>query len=307
MDSARASEKNRAKYPAGEEERHLKEELHKIEWLLKKSVEKERDGNPPYNPAYGNITDLNTCRIIMDSVSQDTLRILTQDCIDLLDTSIAIYEKNGDYAFGMFVSGWCKLLDTAGWKLCGTDNTRKALVCGRWHCHENCWHESAKPTFQRREATDIECVGGIHLYAVPIWASDEVVGVINMGYGDPPTDDDTLAELADKFNIRVEELQKEADTYLSRPKFIIDVAKRRLETAAKLIGGIVERKQFERRLEKEIGKRKKIEMELRANMEDLEHFSKLAVDREEQMIRLKEEVNRLTLERGGEKKYHIVR
>jgi len=46
---------------------------------------------------------------------------------------------------------------------------------------------------------------------------------------------------------------------------------------------------------------------LRANIEDLEHFSKLAVDREEQMIRLKEEVNRLTLERGGEKKYHIVR
>ncbi|MCI5141675.1 MAG: hypothetical protein D3909_08090 [Candidatus Electrothrix sp. ATG1] len=61
------------------------------------------------------------------------------------------------------------------------------------------------------------------------------------------------------------------------------------------------------KLKKEIGKRKKREAELRANMEDLEHFSRLAIDREEQMIRLKEEINRLTVERGGEKKYHVVR
>ncbi len=304
MDSARASEKNRIKNPA---EDQGEGELRKIEWLLTKSVGAERDQISSYNPEYGNITALNTCGIIKESVPQETLRALIQDCIDLLDTSSAIYEKNGDYAFGLFVSGWCKLLDTAGWKLCGTDDIQEALDCGQWFCHESCWHEASKPSLQRREPTDIQCAGGLHLYSVPIWAGDEVIGAMNVGYGTPPTDPDTLADLADKFNLPVKVLQKEASAYLPRPKFIIDVAKRRLETAAKLIGGIVERKQFERRLEKEISKRKKIEMELRENMEDLKHFSKLAVDREEQMIRLKKEVNRLTLERGGEKKYHIVR
>ncbi|MCI5208152.1 MAG: hypothetical protein D3910_05045, partial [Candidatus Electrothrix sp. ATG2] len=196
---------------------------------------------------------------------------------------------------------------TAGWKLCKTDDIQQALDCGKWHCHESCWHEASKPSLQRREPTDIQCVGGIHLYSVPIWAGDEVVGAMNVGYGTPPTDPERLAELAVKFNLPVEVLHKEATAYLPRPKFIIDVAKRRLETAAKIIGGIVERKRIEQQLKKEIGKRKKIEAELRANMEDLEHFSRLAIDREEQMISLKEEVNRLTAEQGGKKKYRIAR
>ncbi|MCI5121650.1 MAG: hypothetical protein D3908_10765 [Candidatus Electrothrix sp. AUS4] len=207
------------------QQQHPEEELRKIKWLLTKRIGTECDLISPYNPEYGHITALNTCRTIMDAVPQETLRSLIQDCIDLLDSSSAIYEKNGDYAFGLYVSGWCRLLDTASWKLCGTDDTRKALACGKWLCHECCWHESSKPSLQLHEPTDIKCVGGIHLYSVPIWAGDEVIGAMNVGYGAPPTDPDELAELADKFAVPVEVLQKEAAAYLPRPKFIVDVAK----------------------------------------------------------------------------------
>ena len=73
----------------------------------------------------------------MDSVGTETLREIGKNAINLLETSVAIYEANGDYAFGMFSSGWCRLMDAASYELCNTDDNRTALSCGKWLCHEN--------------------------------------------------------------------------------------------------------------------------------------------------------------------------
>lgn len=224
------------------------DELRHIEWLFKKSPA-NKSGNT-YAPEYGDVTKLNTCKVLMDSVGLDTLKRIAEDAIDLLDTSVAIYESNGDYAFGMFSSGWCHQMDAASRKLCQTDDNRVALTCGRWLCHENCWNDSAKAAIESGNSTDIQCVGGIHLYAEPIYAGDNIVGVINIGYGTPPTDPSRLKELAKTFNIDVKKLEKHAKSYDPRPPYMIDLAKRHLKTSANLIGEIVEKSMLEKKLHK---------------------------------------------------------
>ncbi len=57
----------------------------------------------------------------------------------------------------------------------------------------------------------------------------------------------------------------------------------------------------------DITDRKKAEADLRRNMDELERFSKLAMGREQQMIRLKEEINSLLKVLGKKEKYKIVR
>jgi PAS domain S-box-containing protein len=114
---------------SGEDVTELKRarsEIRRFEWLL------EQDTSPPTPvvPAYGDLTELNTERTILDSVGADTLRELATDAVALLDTSVAIYERNGDYAYGLFVSEWCGMLDDAGRKLCGTSDNTEALQSG---------------------------------------------------------------------------------------------------------------------------------------------------------------------------------
>ncbi|MCG6880591.1 MAG: PAS domain-containing protein [Deltaproteobacteria bacterium] len=221
-----------------------------------------------YAPPYGDVTELNTSRLIMDSVGQDTLNQIAEDAIDLLETSVAIYEANGDYAFGMFSSGWCRYMDATARDLCGTDDNLEALNCGKWLCHENCWNDSAKVAIETGRSTDIECVGGIHLYAEPIFSLERVVGVINIGYGDPPTDPEKLNQLAETFGVDAKILKEVAGSYEPRQKFLVNLAKKRLKSWARLIGEIVEKTQIQNERQEskslEIAKLKQAEQALEA-------------------------------------------
>jgi PAS domain-containing protein len=225
--------------------------LKRIEWMLSQAKSHALDIRNSALPSYGDLTSLNLGGLIRSSISDSILTDIAVDYLSLLKTSSAIYERNGDYALGLFSSGWCRYLDSASRRLCGCDDNKAALCSGKWLCHESCWTEASLSAITTRDSVDIPCAGGLRLYAIPIIANDEVVGAINFGYGDPPRDPAELMRIATAFKVDYQELYKSAMEYESRPPFIIEIAKERLLSSARLIGSMVESKLAERKLRAE--------------------------------------------------------
>jgi PAS domain S-box-containing protein len=226
--------------------KQAEEKLKRIEWMLsEKPMSSIELTSETHDQGYGDLTELNRDGVILKSIGREQLKNFTNDYLELLGTSSAIYEVNGDYAFGIFASGWCRMMDKASRNRCGTPDNVQALNSGRWLCHESCWTDCAKEAIARRAVVDIECHGGLRLYGAPIIAGTKVIGAINIGYGDPPKDPEKLKMLALAYHLDISDLLREAAAYDSRPAYIVEMAKRRLHTTAKLIGSMVEAKQAE--------------------------------------------------------------
>jgi diguanylate cyclase len=226
--------------------------LKRIDWMLDlgKTMRLEAMGDNVTAP-YGSLTALNSTGLIRSSISEVILREIAFDYLSLLQTSSAIYERNGDYALGIFSSGWCRFLDNASRSLCGTDDNAVALASGKWLCHECCWKNTSLKAIETRQPADVPCPGGLNLYALPIFANNEVVGAINFGYGDPPKDRKSIERIAKSYHVDPDKLLQLSNEFETRPPFIIEIAKERLKSSARLIGALVESKQLERDLRTE--------------------------------------------------------
>ncbi len=199
--------------------------------------------------AYGNLIVANTSRMILDSLKENDIASIINDFIVELDNPLAIFEKNGDYALISIAPFWCRILDEASRKLCDTDDDRKALEDGRWHCHESRWTEASKVAIETGEPIDVECAGGRRIYATPIFAGEGLVGAMAIGYGTPPTDARELQRLGRRYNVCVDMLRKHVGSCKPSSNYENDAAKRHLRTLAKLIGSIIERKKVEEALQ----------------------------------------------------------
>ena len=231
------------------ERKQAEESLKRIEWMLSRAPTPEGAGqSEDHDQGYGDLTALNRDGIILKSMGLERLKALAEDYLDLLGTSSAIYEANGDYAYGIFSSGWCRMMDCASRNLCDTPDNTEALNSGRWLCHESCWRDCSKKVVADGAPVDIECYGGIRMYAVPILAHGKVVGAMNFGYGDPPKAPEKLRILAETYHLAYDDLVRSTHEYDSRPPFIIELAKKRLHVTARLIGAMIETKQAEEAL-----------------------------------------------------------
>ena len=231
-------------------QKQAEEKLERLEWMLSgKSISDIETQAETYDQGYGDLTGLNRDGIILKSIGRRSLESFANDYLQMLGTSSAIYEANGDYALGIFTSGWCRMMDSASRRLCNTPDNAEALESGRWLCHESCWTDSSKRAIAECAPVDIACNGGIRMYAVPILANGKVVGAMNIGYGNPPKDPEQLRMLSEAFHLDYEDLVRKADAYDSRPPFIIELAKKRLHATARLIGSMIETRQTREGLE----------------------------------------------------------
>jgi len=190
------------------------------ESILKESLEKHKL-KVNYNPEYGDLVSLNKEGLILKAVGRELLEKTVSEYLGLIGTSGAVYEKNGDYSLGIFSSGWCQVMDLASRKLCKTKNNKEALDSGKWLCHDCCWGSVSKVSIETKMPVDIECSGGIRLYAVPILVDDEAIGSINFGYGSPPQNHKKLKALSQEYKININILKKASEEYRDRPELII--------------------------------------------------------------------------------------
>jgi signal transduction histidine kinase len=213
---------------------------------------------------YGSLRELNAEGEIKAAVDADLLQAIMKEYLHLLETSAAVYEKNGDYAAGIFSSGWCRQLDQASRSLCDTDSNQEALRCGKWLCHESCW-QTSRTSIEAAAPAELRCHGGLRIYAIPIFAGSDVVGSINFGFGSPPKDPEELNSIAVKYAVPEATLVDLANEYHPRSEEVILEAKSRLHRAAKLIGEIVHRNRMEKSLIESL--KEKEELILRAHRE----------------------------------------
>lgn len=92
----------------------------------------------------------------------------------------------------------------------------------------------------------MECPGGIRLYCEPIYAGREVVGAINIGYGDPPLEPERQRELAGDLGfalhrLKMEEVHREALRRSEEEKRLLEQRYQhfqRMESIGRLAGGV---------------------------------------------------------------------
>jgi signal transduction histidine kinase len=240
-------------------------DLRRIEWMLTETSDEPDNKLVSDGSIASLVVDEKSPRLILDAVGKDVLKGIILDALNLLGTSAAVYEKDGTCSMGIFSSGWCRYLDNT----CRNEDDGNDMEKGGLLCHHRNWSKCTDLAEEANGPVDRPCPGGLHIYAVPIKARGEVIGSINIGYGDPPQDRQVLLQIADERHLDGEQLIRAAHDYRSRPLFMVESAKNHIRTSAQMIGVIVEKHFAEADLEKRA-------KELSRSNKELEQFAYIA-------------------------------
>jgi len=222
--------------------------LKRIEWMLSKKpsaygAEQAAARQTDADNAQERVSP--DCRI-GSAVSLAMLANIVSEFLELLGTASAVYEADGACVYQRSESGWCRLL--AGILSEGEGSERRADGSAPGAPAKDGaagWVVCAREARTRRAPCEMTCPGGMRLYTVPILVRGAVIGTIGFVYGDPTRDPIRIRELSDAYQLDFDELLREANAYDTRPHYIIEMAKGRLQTAAWLIGSLVETRQAE--------------------------------------------------------------
>ncbi len=160
--------------PSQDVEYGARDALNRIQWLLQKSLG-TTDGDSRSQQPYGDLSLLNTNREILEAVGDSLLKEILDDGLNLLETSAAILESNGDCALSIKASKWCRFMDEKSRQLAPGDN-QEAIKSGKWHCNQSC-RETSMAAVTSGMPVDQPCNGGIRIFAVPIKAGNDIVGL----------------------------------------------------------------------------------------------------------------------------------
>jgi PAS domain S-box-containing protein len=221
-------------------EKRIRRDLDRLRWMLSPPAG-DTSAEPLAPGPVCRVVERNTARLILDAAGESLLSEIAAGFHVLMGTCFAVHEANGDLAYSVLVSDWCRFLDANSIQRCASDAVCDPQACGKWLCHGSPGRDASFATMARGEPVDLECAGGLRIYAVPIRAGAEVVGAMSMGYGDPTRDPSQLAQLAGRFGVEAAELERHAAAYETRPPFIVELAKQRLAGSARLLGEIVQR------------------------------------------------------------------
>ena len=237
----------------------MQDELQRIEWLTR------HDATPAlwkYSAASDRSADVFTAKpdsghVVLESVGEDMLTSIVGDLVELIETSAVCFERDGAIACRFLVSDWCRFLD-------GKSKENAGTSCSSI-CEDAMWRQGGLRCIETGQPTDVECPCGLHAFFAPIAADGRPAGALGFTHGDPPRAVADLARIADMLHAQPEELRRRAESYETRPIFIVNVSRERLLTAARLLGQIIDRKKTEETL-------RRSEEELRKHRDNLEHL-----------------------------------
>lgn len=195
---------------------------------------------------------------LKDAIDEKTLVIIQRMLMQFLRSSTALYEVDGTYVYSIFEGQYCQYLNDASYKNAGYCH-QEALSSEKWICHKDCLRVS-KESMEKREPVEMECSGGINIYAVPIMHNDWAIGSINAGITNPPLDKSKLESIAKLFNIDAGDLEQHACEYKRLTHKEMEIARMQLRMASLLISSLYDTKVKQIEAETEV-KRQKEQLE----------------------------------------------
>jgi CheY-like chemotaxis protein len=173
-------------------EKRVRRDLERLRWMLSPATPADSPEQPIQNSVH-RLAGHNTAHPILDAAGDSLLSEIAAGFHVLMGTCFAVHEANGDLAYSLLASDWCRFLDANSIQRCASTGVR--------------------------EPVDRGCACGLRLSVVPIHAGGELVGTMSMGPGDPTRDPSQLAQLAGQFGVDVAELERHAAA--PRPDLIL--------------------------------------------------------------------------------------